>query len=251
MIKLNRVTKLVGRKNHRRVVLNELDWTIAPRTQLALLSVHPADCTTFLDIVSGTQLPTSGWVDRRSTVLSASRIARTIAGMITPRRLITNLATVYRVDPEVLIDFINDFAELGDLMTVPIRYLPRSVQHRLGSALIYGLPSDFYLFDQRVQPGPPEMRERCRMAFDGRREQAGMILATSQTRFAREFGGAAGILHHGAVYLTTDPEDAMAAFERLLLEDKKNKDKDKQATFRELPEGAPNSADPGNIDFMM
>lgn len=249
MIKFNRVTKLVGSKNHRRFVLNELDWTIIPRKQLAILSVNPADCTTFLDIVSGTQLPTSGWVDRRSTILSASRIARTITGMITPRRLITNLATVYRVDTAALIDFVDDFAEIGDLMTVPIRYFPRSVQQRLGLALTYGLPSDFYLFDQRVQPGPPEMRERCRMAFDSRRQQAGMILATSHIRSAREFGGAVGILHRGAVYLTKNPEDAMAAFERLLLEDKNNKDK--QAALREIQESVQDSTDDGNIGFMI
>ncbi len=225
MIKFNRVTKIIGRKGHRRRVFDEVDWTIRPRSQLAILSVDHVDCSVLLDIVGGAQLPTSGWVDRTARVVHASWIRAVTSGPVTPRQLMANLSKVYRVDIDALIEFADDFAELGALMNVPIRLLPRHVRQRLGIALIYGIPADFYLFDSKIQLGFPDMRERCLEAFQARRREAGMILATSQSKHARDFGGTIGILHQGSMYFSEHPEDAIAAFEKLVREDKKDRDK--------------------------
>ena len=136
-----------------------------------------------------------------------------------------NLAKVYRVETDVLIEYVDDFAELGLMKTVPIRLLPRHVRQRLGVALIYGLPADFYLFDSKIQLGYPDMRERCLEAFYARRKESGMILATSHSKHARDFGGRIGILHKGRLYFPEHSEDAITAFEELVREDKKDRDK--------------------------
>ncbi len=52
-----------------------------------------------------------------------------------------------------------------------------------------------------------------------------MIPATSQVRHAREFGGTIGILHEGGIYFAEHSEEAISAFEQLLEDDKKNRDK--------------------------
>lgn len=249
MIRLNRVTKVTGRKGHRRRVLNEVDWTIRLRSQFVLLSVHHTDCSTFLDIVSGAQLPTTGWVDRQCRVLYASWIRAVTSGQVTPRQLMVNLSTIYRVEAGTLIGYVDDFADIGSFMTVPIRLLPTHIRQRLGVALVYSLPADFYLFDSKLQLGLADMKDRCLEAFHARRRQAGMILATSHVRHARQFGGAVGILHQGSVYVPRDPEDAFAAFEKLVIEEKKNDNRKKM-----LEDPNDTLADTGegqNIDFMI
>ncbi len=130
-------------QGHRRRVLDEVDWTIRPRSQLVILGVDHVDCTTLLDIAGGAQLPTSGWVERNARVVHASWIRAVTSGPITPRQLIGNLSKIYRVDIDALIEFIDDFAELGLLMKVPIRALPRNARQRLGVGLIYGIPAEF------------------------------------------------------------------------------------------------------------
>lgn len=248
MIRFNRLTKTVGRKGHRRHMLREVDWTIARRSQIAILGVHPADCTMLLDLISGAQLPTAGWVDRQATVLSASWIGRIASGLITTRELIAKLASVYRVDAEALAAFVAEFAELQDQMAVPIRFLARHMRQRVSLALIYGIPSDFYLFDTRVQLGPPHMKDRCSDAFSARRQEAGVILATSQPKVARNFGGTVVILHEGSLYMPGKPEEAIEAFEQLLLEDRKNQE-DRKSIPEEPQDNA--GAEPDSFDFVL
>lgn len=155
-----------------------------------------------------------------------------------------NLAKVYDADGDALIEFADDFAGLGELMKVPIRLLPRHVRQRLGVALIYGIPADLYLFDSKIQLGYPDMRERCLEAFQARRKEAGMVLATSQLKHARDLGGKIGILHHGALYFAEHAEDAIAAFEELLREDK---GKEKDRSVNEPQDAEP--AEASNFDF--
>lgn len=248
MIKFNRVTKLVGRKGHRRCVLRQVDWTIPARSQLALLSVDPSDCTTFLSVISGAQLPTSGWVDRRGTVIHAAWIRKLASGNATPRQIVYNLAKIYRAEARTLMSFVDEYAGLGNLMTVPVRFFPRHLRVRLGVTLIYAIPADFYLFDGKLQLGFPDMKARYFELFAARRSQAGMIISTTQSKVARDFGGEIAILHEGSVYLADHPEDAIAAFDVLLAEYRKN-NMHKDALV-ETPNTEP-STDSDATDFLL
>ncbi len=62
------------------------------------------------------------------------------------------------------------------------------------------------------------MREKADQAFLQRGREAGMILATSNTRSIKEFGGTAGILYQGQLCFFEDVDEAIAAFEQLPVE---------------------------------
>jgi capsular polysaccharide transport system ATP-binding protein len=216
VIRFHRVTKVAGRKAHHRIVLDEIDWTIPLRSRLVILSVQPADSTTLLDIISGAQLPTSGWVERRATVSTSGGHLRSALPMTTPRQLISKLARIYQVDDAGLVFFVEQFANFGDTMDVQLRFLATSMRHKLSLALFYGIPCDFYLFDGRINLGSPDIRDRCRGAFEIRHKEAGAILATTHAAAARTFGGVGGLLHQGHLYMAEHIEDAIAARECLV-----------------------------------
>ncbi len=215
MIVLHSVTMTVGRKGSRVDVLKEVDWVIPPRSRFVILGQQAAHNTALLDVIGGMQMPTRGWVERKGIVSLTSGLTRHGGGSTTSRQLVHRLATLYEADPEELSLFVQRFADLEKSMNVPIRFLPRPVHRKLNLALFYGLPCDYYLYDGRVNFGPLDVIERSRLAFEERAEHSGMILATTNTRSAREFGGTAGILHQGSLYILESIEEAIAAFEEL------------------------------------
>ncbi len=215
MITLHSITKVVGRKGRKRAILTEIDWAIPERSRVVVLGQEAEANTAFLEIISGAQMPTAGWVERLGVVSPVSGLLRYGGGRLTARQLVHQLAKVYRADGDEVEAFVDQLGVLGDVLSVPIRFLSRAMRHRLGLALFYGLPCDVYLFDNRVQFGPPEVSNGFRLAFERRQEHATMILATSIPRVARDFGGKGYILHRGHLYALNSLDAAIIAYEYL------------------------------------
>jgi hypothetical protein len=62
------------------------------------------------------------------------------------------------------------------------------------------------------------MREKVRSAQLQRCEEAGMVLVTTSTRDAVDFGGIGGILFRGELNFYASVEEAVVVFERIMIE---------------------------------
>jgi capsular polysaccharide transport system ATP-binding protein len=212
MLALHEVTKTVGRGRRAKTVLDSVSWQIERRAKIAILAHPGSGKTILLGILAGTQLPTKGWVERRASVSPMGSFTRQASGLMTPRQLIDLLAPFLHYDPSQMCQFVHEFAELGPAMDVPVRYLVPKVTQALNLALFYGVPSDYYLFDQRITLGPRDLQPRALEAFSQRSEHAGVILTTSLAKEARNLGGSGAILHRGKISFFEDVEDAIEVF---------------------------------------
>ena len=211
MIRLHSVSKEVGRGRLRRLVLDDISWTIPPRSRYVILGHKGAGKTTLLNIISGSHVPTTGWVERGATICPGLDLARALPAK-TPRLIAAQLARVYRMGVEDVVKFTTEFAGMDGAMDVPITSLPNSLRQRFGYALIYAIPFDFYLFDGRIGPQKGEFAKACRSAFDARLREAGVILMTSVPRIAERFDGTVGILHDGKLEFFRSVREAISVF---------------------------------------
>ncbi len=214
-IALHRVTKFVGKGRRRALVLDDVSWTMPPRRKIAILGQRGAGKSTLLEIISGAQVPTTGWVERRAVVSPVHGFVRYGTGTTTALQLAELMSVLFRTADSALARFVEQFAELEGQMNVPVRQLTRHQRQGLNVALFYGLPCDFYLFDGRFDLGSGETRTRCREAFRQRQKSAGMILTTDRPRVALDFGGSGGVLHCGKIALFETVEEAIEVFEAL------------------------------------
>ena len=137
----------------------------------------------------------------------------------TPRHLAIQHAHLYLADPDALCRFVEVFTGIESAMDVPFRHLPNAARSSLQLALFYGIPFDFYLFDNRVMPGIGPIQQNVREAFELRSQTAGMILATSSVKAARNFGGSGAVLHRGQLVPYATVEEAIQVHEYLLFHD--------------------------------
>lgn len=215
MFAFHGVTKIQGRGAGETIVLDDVDWQIRPREKYVILGQKGSGKTTLLALLSGAQIPTSGWIERRGVVSSTTGFARLADNFTSSRVLVDQLAPLYGADNVELARFVGEFAGLGDEMDVPIRMLTPAAKQKLNLALFYGLPCDLYLFDERIETRLADIEPRRAIAFRRRRREAAMILATSNVRTARENAGTVGLLFRGKIRIFDSPDQAFAVFQNL------------------------------------
>lgn len=214
MIVLRRVSKDVGKGQMRKRVLDAIDWVIQPRTQIVILGQPGSGKSLLLQILSGLRTPTTGLVTRRGSICSPAGLGALGAGL-TARQFAMRAARFYHCNPAEVIQFIAGFTQLGELLDVPMRWLPVSARQSIQYAARYAIPFDCYVFDGSIGGKAPNIQKACRAAYDLRSRDAAMIVATRQVSVARTFGGTGGIIHRGRLALFATVEEAIAAYETL------------------------------------
>lgn len=217
MITFNSVSKEVGKGRLKRLVLEDVNWSISPRSQILILGQSGSGKSTLLQLLAGLTTPTHGWIDRRATVSIPTGLLR-YGAHDTPRKLIFRLSQIYNVDPNEIIAVTALVTTISHLLDVPIRSFRGALRAQLSVTLTYAFPCDFYLFDGALSVGRDQaFRSFCESAFRIRKKQAGTIMASSSVKTARAFGGdaAGAVLFRNKLYVYPDVEHAVVAFERL------------------------------------
>jgi ABC-type polysaccharide/polyol phosphate transport system ATPase subunit len=216
LIVLHSVTKEIkrpGTGRHR--VLHQIDWVIPPRTQYIIFGHKGSGKTTLLNIVSGLYFPTQGWVERRGSICYPKGLQQIASATASPRNVAMRIARLYHTKPDDVANFIARFAAMDAQMDRPLAHLSKGVRQRFNQALIYAVPFDLYLFDDRLAPRG-EFGERCLTAIRARCQHAGLIFTTSQGAAVRAVDNAAGgVLYEGNLMLFDTAEEAVKHFYQL------------------------------------
>lgn len=217
MIVLNSVSKEIGQGDFRRLVVDDVTWTIPRHAHIAIFGHRGTGVSHLLDLIAGSSLPTKGWVTRSVKTSIPGGYIR-FAGFGTVRALIERLSVLYSADPREVREFIEIAMQSRQVLDVPVRQLPPAVKRQLNFALIYAVPCEMYLFDGGVAGvGDPAFRALCQAAFNVRRKQAGTILAlnSSAAGLGLDSSTVGAILHRGKLTLYEHMWDALAVFDTL------------------------------------
>lgn len=216
MITLNSVSKELGRGRFQWRAIDELTWTIKPRSRIVILGQRIA-VAQLLNIIAGLTLPTEGWVERRATTsVPNGFLPYGQAG--TGRQLIHKLCPLFNVDERSVAEFIERLLGNRRVLDTPIRRLPLSVRQELNIALTYAIPCDFYLFFGGIGRGHrPAFQALCQEAFTLRCKTAGTIIGTNLTRTVSSLSDFAtgAILYRGRLTLYKRLEDATMVYDSL------------------------------------
>lgn len=216
MIALHSVSKELGAGRFKWRVIDDLTWTIRPRSRVFVLGQR-APVLQLLSIISGQTLPTEGWVTRRATTSPPQGYLR-FGATGTPRQLIARLSEIYRVAPRSVELVIEAALENHHVLDTPMKRLPASLKRELNIALIYAIPCDFYLLFGGIGSSPRlAFRSLCEVAFNKRAETSGIILGTNSSSVAASLKSftAGAILYKGKFTLFKHPEDAITLYDSL------------------------------------
>jgi capsular polysaccharide transport system ATP-binding protein len=163
-----------------------------------------------MQLIAGTLRPDSGRVVSDGTISWPVGFGGSFHGALTGAQNVRFIARIYGVDSDALIDFVRDFAQIGDHFHMPVRTYSAGMRSRLAFGTSMGIRFDTYLVDEVTAVGDAAFRQRSQAIFAERMRQASAILVNHDLWQLRKFCDAGLVLEGGKVRYYDDLEEAIA-----------------------------------------
>jgi capsular polysaccharide transport system ATP-binding protein len=215
MIALDDVYKYYRTHGHRKVVLDHVSLEFQAGRSYGVLGVNGAGNSTLMRILAGTELPNRGRVRRRARVSWPLGFSGGLHSRLTGRENARFVARVYGQDPRAVISFVEDFADIGAYMDVPIITYSSGMIARLAFGLSLAIDFDCYLIDETTAVGDARFAARCKEEFDRRRRKADVIMVSHALGTIRDYCDRGIVLAGGQMHIFRNLDEAIELYKKL------------------------------------
>ncbi|MFN0115647.1 MAG: ABC transporter ATP-binding protein [Paracoccaceae bacterium] len=198
------------------VLFGGLDLTIPAGARAALLGRNGAGKSTLLGLIAGTLAPTGGTIERQGAVSWPMGFAGGFAADLTGRQNLRFVARIYGADTGETEADVEDFAELGPFLDMPVRTYSAGMRARLAFGLSMALRFDWYLVDEIAAVGDAAFRQKSVTAFRDRLGGAGLIMVSHAPGLLRDFCSSGIVICEGGVRCFDRLDDALDWHEHCL-----------------------------------
>jgi len=217
VILLENVSKYYEMKgrNERRWILRDTTAVIRPGDRVGILGRNGAGKSTLMRVLGGVEHPNSGRVERRMSVSWPLAHGIGVHGGLTGSDNARFIARIYDLDADDLVEAVNDFAELGSYMQMPIGTYSAGMMSRLLLGLSLAMDFDCYLIDEATSVGDQRFIDRTQQVLETKLKSRALVMVTHSTTHVRSFCRTAAILHNGYLTFFEDLDEAIATYEAL------------------------------------
>ena len=215
MITCERVTKSYPVGRGRKQVLKGIDLKIRPGEHMGFLGRNGAGKTTFIKLIGGVELPTSGRIKRHMSVSWPLGFWRQIQGSLTGYDNARFIARIYGRDYSEIRNFVEDFSELGAQLKMPVKTYSSGMRARLPSPYPWQSSSIAILIDEVIMVGDQNFHKKCHFELFERRADRALIFASHSSELVREFCDRALVLDGGLGTIYRDVNEALDVYASL------------------------------------
>ena len=198
-----------------RRVLDGISFDIAAGEKIAVLGKNGAGKSTLVKIIGGVEEPTSGDVARDLfmswPIAFAGGFEATMSGLDNIRFI----ARIYGVPIEDAVAFVDDFAELGRLLYLPVKTYSSGMRARLAFGLTLAVDFECFLIDEVISVGDARFQQKCYDALFVRRQHCAMILVSHDTNIIKQYCNKALVLKSGRGRVIEDVDFALEIYNTL------------------------------------
>lgn len=210
-------------KNHSSITveaLNNINLNLQSGDRLGLIGHNGAGKTSLLKVLAQIYEPTKGIISVQG---SSNCLFDIMMGMdhestgyenIMLRGLLLGFS---RREVRKLVPNIEEFAELGEFIKMPIKTYSSGMMLRLAFGIITSLPSDILLIDEIVNVGDSRFVEKAKMRMNNFIHQSEiLVLSTHDINIIKQLCTKAIWLEHGNIYAYGEIEDVLLAYKKAL-----------------------------------
>ncbi len=214
MIRLQNLSKTYVVQGKHKVVADNISAVFPSGVSVALLGRNGAGKSSLLRMIAGTMNPTSGRIISEGSISWPVGFAGSFHPELTGKQNTRFVARIYGVDSEALVDYVEDFAELGQHFNLPFRTYSSGMRARLAFGTSMGIRFDTYLVDEVMSVGDAGFKRKSQQVFQDRMSKSGAIVVSHATPVIRSFCEAGAVLEKGHLIWYDDVEDAIAHHDR-------------------------------------
>jgi capsular polysaccharide transport system ATP-binding protein len=214
MIEFRNVTKYYPTPHGRKVVLDNLTLTMPAGTKLGVLGRNGAGKSTLLSMIGGTTRPNRGEIRRHASISWPLGFGGTFHPDLTGAQNARFVARIYGRDTDELVEYVENFSELGEFMDMPLRAYSSGMRARLAFGMSMGIAFDWYLVDEITAVGDAAFKRKSLSFFKNRLRNAGLLMVSHSVTTIRSYCTSGLVLEKGRATYYDNIQAAIAAHER-------------------------------------
>lgn len=209
MIELNNVRKTYHARSGPVEVLKGVDLNVAKGDKLGILGRNGAGKSTLIRLIGGIERQTSGTINRTMRISWPLAFTGAFQGMLTGIDNVRFICRIYEKPFEEVIDFVEDFSQLGRFLREPVKIYSSGMRARLAFAVSLMIDFDCYLIDEVVAVGDARFQARSHEELFVRRKDRALILVSHDPHYMRDHCERACVLAEGNLHHFDSIENAL------------------------------------------
>lgn len=216
MIRLSDVHKFYPVRGGQVEVLKGIDLTVQRGERVGILGGNGAGKSTLIRLISGIEQPTSGNVEQTMRISWPLAFTGAFQGALTGLDNVRFICRVYGVDYRDVIDFVEDFSQLGRYLREPVKVYSSGMRARLAFAVSMMIDFDCYLIDEVVAVGDSRFQARCQHELFEKRADRALIIVSHDAHYLRMHCQRACVLEKGVLHHFPDIESALEHHQQVM-----------------------------------
>ena len=199
-----------------RWILNGLSLIIPPKVNVGLIGGNGAGKSTLLRLIGGVDHPTKGKIIKQTRVSWPMGLGTGLQPSLTGRQNAKFICRIYGHETELLnrIDYIQEFAEIGEAFDEPIRTYSTGMRSRLQFALSLAIDFDVYISDEVTSAGDEAFRKKAAKAFENLIGKSSLIMAGHGEHTLKQFCQSGIWLNNGKAIWFDDINEALREYKK-------------------------------------
>ena len=198
-----------------RRVLDGISFDLREGEKIGVLGRNGSGKSTLVKLIGGVEFPTSGTIRRDLSLSWPLGFSGGVTGNMTGAASAQFIARLYNRDEKDVLAFVDDFAELGRQLYIPVEAYSSGMTARLQFALTLAIEFECYLIDEVLAVGDQRFHRKCHDALFVKRADRAMVLVSHDVNAVRTYCRSALVLKAGRGRVFEDLDLAFRIYETL------------------------------------
>ena len=215
MIILNNVCKEYPIKRGKRLVLDNINFTLEKGEKIGILGRNGAGKSTLVRLLGGVEQPTSGEILKNMTISWPIAFTGAFQGSLTGADNVRFVSRIYNTDYQKAMATVESFAELGKYLYEPIKVYSSGMRARLAFAISLAIEFDCYLIDEVLSVGDANFHRKCEIELFEKRADRAMIIVSHELHNIKQYCNKSAILQEGRMTVYDDIDTSLEIYKNL------------------------------------
>jgi capsular polysaccharide transport system ATP-binding protein len=209
MIDLQDIRKTYHARSGPVEVLRGVNLRVEKGDKIGIVGRNGAGKSTLIRLIGGIERPTSGSIKQTMRISWPLAFTGAFQGTLTGIDNVRFICRVYGKSYEEVIDFVEDFSQLGRFLREPVKIYSSGMRARLAFAVSLMIDFDCYLIDEVVAVGDARFQARSHEELFVRRKDRALILVSHDAHYMRDHCEQACVLADGHLHHFDTVETAL------------------------------------------
>jgi capsular polysaccharide transport system ATP-binding protein len=204
----------LGKTYHgaRKPLFTDLSFTLGRGGRLAILGRNGQGKSTLIKMLGGVLPETEGRIRWRMSSSWPIGFGGGFQGSLTGLDNIRFLARIYDRDYKDTLQRVDNFAELGSSLKLPVKHYSSGMRARLAFGLSLAIEFDCYLIDELVAVGDARFQQKCQEELFQHRADRAFMMASHDTHLIAAHCTRALIIESGKAKMFDDIGEAVDVY---------------------------------------